>query len=63
MGIVYRGLDTKLDREVAIKVLPPELVSDPERRRRFVQEAKAATAFSQLSPLRHIHRSMVLFTY
>jgi serine/threonine protein kinase len=46
MGIVYRALDTRLKREVAIKVLPPRLVSDEDRRRRFVQEAQAAAALS-----------------
>jgi serine/threonine protein kinase len=44
MGAVYRARDTKLDRDVAIKVLPPELMADEMRRRRFVQEAKAAAA-------------------
>ncbi len=44
MGAVYRALDTKLNRTVAIKVLPQEWVSNHERRRRFVQEAQAASA-------------------
>jgi len=46
MGIVYKALDTHLDRLVAIKVLPSEKVADAERRRRFVQEAKAASALN-----------------
>jgi serine/threonine protein kinase len=40
IGIVWKARDTHLDRFVAIKILPPEKVSDPERKRRFVQEAK-----------------------
>ncbi len=46
MGVVYKARDTHLDRFVAIKVLPPEKVTDPDRKRRFVQEAKAASALN-----------------
>src|SRR2546429_6612560 len=46
MGVVYKARDMHLDRPVAIKVLPTERVADPERRRRFVQEAKAASALN-----------------
>jgi serine/threonine protein kinase len=46
MGIVCRALDTHLQRPVAIKVLPPEIVADRERRLRFVQEARAASALN-----------------
>jgi len=42
--VVYRARDDKLNREVALKVLPPELVLEPERRQRFVLEAKASAS-------------------
>src|SRR6266852_552300 len=46
MGVVYKAKDNHLDRFVAFKVLPAEKVADPERRRRFAQEAKAASALN-----------------
>jgi Tol biopolymer transport system component/predicted Ser/Thr protein kinase len=46
MGAVYKALDTRLERYVALKVLPAGQTSDPDRRRRFAQEAKAASALN-----------------
>src|SRR5882724_998207 len=46
MGEVYLAHDTKLDRRVALKVLPADVAADQTRMRRFVQEAKAASALN-----------------
>src|SRR2546423_6174939 len=46
MGEVYLAQDSRLDRKVAIKILPSEVASNQERMRRFVQEAKAAAALN-----------------
>ena len=46
MGEVYRARDSRLDRDVAIKVLPELMSSEPDRLRRFEVEAKAAAALN-----------------
>jgi serine/threonine-protein kinase len=46
MGEVWRATDSRLDREVALKVLPEELATDPERLERFEREAKAIAALN-----------------
>jgi eukaryotic-like serine/threonine-protein kinase len=49
MGEVYRARDTRLDRTVAVKILPPHLSSNPEAKQRFEREARA------ISSLNHPH--------
>jgi serine/threonine protein kinase len=49
MGEVYRARDTRLDRTVAIKILPQQFSADPVRKQRFEREAKT------ISSLNHLH--------
>ena len=53
MGIVYRATDTRLNRDVALKVLPEDLTDDADRRRRFLKEAQDA------SSLEHPHIAVI----
>src|SRR5262252_6179975 len=46
MGEVYLAQDTRLDRKVALKILPSELAGNQDRMRRFTQEAKSAAALN-----------------
>ncbi len=46
MGVVFKARDLKLDRFVALKILPPAMLADPERVRRFEQEGKTASALN-----------------
>src|SRR2546425_615025 len=54
MGEVYLAQDTKLDRKVALKILPADVAADRNRMNRFVQEAKAAAALNH-SNIAHIY--------
>jgi len=47
MGVVYVAVDTKLDREVALKILPEKLTQDPGRRERFLREANYQSFLDQ----------------
>jgi serine/threonine protein kinase len=53
MGEVYRVHDTSLERTVALKILPPDLVCNDERVRRFVREAKAASSLNHPNIMSH----------
>src|SRR6185369_15534855 len=63
MGEVYLALDTKLNRKVALKILPGELSANAQRMRRFVQEAQAAAALNhpniahvyEIGEVEHMH--------
>src|SRR6202021_1798830 len=46
MGEIYKAQDTRLNRLVAVKILSPGMSTDPERKRRFFQEAQAASALN-----------------
>ena len=50
MGEVYKARDTRLDRTVAIKVLPEHVASDPELKQRFEREARTGVALNHVCP-------------
>jgi len=57
MGVVYRATDTKLNRDVAIKVLPDSFAADPDRLTRFTREAQLLASLNQRSILAPCGRS------
>jgi serine/threonine protein kinase len=58
MGEVFRARDTRLDRDVAIKVLPEEFFEDKERRERFEREAKSLAAVSHTNIAAGVEREV-----
>ena len=55
MGQVYQATDTKLDRDVALKVLPQAFIEDPDRLARFEREAKVLASLNHPN-IGHIYR-------
>jgi serine/threonine protein kinase len=50
MGAVYRATDTKLNRDVAVKILPDTFAADPDRLARFIREAQVLAALNVPAP-------------
>ena len=57
MGEVYKARDTRLDRTVAIKVLPEHVASDPDLQQRFEREAKTISSLTQRGAAKPLWRS------
>ena len=62
MGVVYQVHDPRLDRHVAIKLLPPDLTRDETAKQRFLQEAKAASALDHpnICTIHEINETVVM---
>ena len=56
MGVVYRATDTKLNRDVAVKVLPDSFAADPDRLTRFTREAQVLASLNHPNIARDLRR-------